>query len=156
MNEETGYKYTKTDASGMIGAIIILGIGIWVSSYINNSIPDFVGVFGPPQIIIWMPAIMCSVPLIICTYLMATANRRARAKSESPTVYRYRDETIVYTGDYELPKKPTEEANDTVYLIPANCPSCNRHLSAEGVDWIGPLQAKCPHCGATVDAEERK
>lgn len=155
MNEETGYKYTKTDACAVIGAITLVGIGYLVSSFIQSTLVGFPSGFGPPPIIAWIPMIVCTIPLMVCIYLMATANRRARAKSESPTVYRYRDETIVYTGDYEHHKDPTSQDQEKVYLIPTNCPSCNSPLSSERIDWVGPLQAKCPNCGAVVNAEER-
>jgi predicted RNA-binding Zn-ribbon protein involved in translation (DUF1610 family) len=44
----------------------------------------------------------------------------------------------------------------SVYRTPPICPSCGADINTETVDWVGPLQAKCPYCGATVDADERK
>ncbi|MFW9933191.1 MAG: hypothetical protein ACFFDR_11095 [Candidatus Thorarchaeota archaeon] len=37
--------------------------------------------------------------------------------------------------------------------VPVNCPSCNAPLSSETIDWVGPLEAKCTYCGATVRAK---
>ena len=156
MDDEEGYKYTKTDACAVIFAIALVGFGYIFSKSIESTIASFPEGFGPPAIIVWMPMIMCSIPLIICIYLIATADKRARAKSGSSSVYRYRDETLVYTGDYEIHSQPKPKTGDAVYLIPANCPSCNGSLDSDSVDWIGPLQAKCPHCGATVEAEMRE
>ncbi|MGY5879152.1 MAG: hypothetical protein RTV31_02830 [Candidatus Thorarchaeota archaeon] len=158
MNEETGYKWTKTDFCSVIGAVVILGIGILFSNFIINSMPELPGepgYFGPPMILLYMPAIMCSIPLIICIYMMATANKRAQAIGEISTVHRYRDETLVYTGDYQLDSKPESKEPEKVYLIPAECPSCQSPLNADVVDWVGPLKAKCPHCGAIVEAKEK-
>jgi len=49
--------------------------------------------YGPPTIVLYAPAIIFTIPLILCIVLMTTANRRFKAKMEKPTVYRYRDET---------------------------------------------------------------
>ncbi|TFF91635.1 hypothetical protein EU545_03410 [Candidatus Thorarchaeota archaeon] len=37
--------------------------------------------------------------------------------------------------------------------LPATCPSCGANLSQESIDWVGPLEAKCNYCGATVRAK---
>ena len=39
-----------------------------------------------------------------------------------------------------------------VYQLPRRCPECGGSLSNEEADWVGPLQAKCPYCHATVEA----
>ena len=36
--------------------------------------------------------------------------------------------------------------------IPTQCPHCKASLSHEGIDWVGPLEAKCNYCGGTVKA----
>ena len=36
--------------------------------------------------------------------------------------------------------------------LPDRCPSCNASLSHEGIDWVGPMEAKCMYCGGTVKA----
>ncbi|TFG32139.1 hypothetical protein EU528_04345 [Candidatus Thorarchaeota archaeon] len=161
MNDETRYRWTKTDIAALVAAIIVMIIGFLTSNFIIQSTPEeppgwpFPN-WGPPAIVVYLPAIILTIPLIICIGLMVTANKRFKAKMESPTVYRYRDETIVYTGDYEIHKDTTKQADTKFYLLPAECPSCNRPLSNDNVDWIGPLQAKCPHCGATIKAEARE
>ncbi len=37
--------------------------------------------------------------------------------------------------------------------LPDRCPSCGAALSHEGIDWVGPLEAKCGYCGGTVKAK---
>ena len=37
--------------------------------------------------------------------------------------------------------------------IPTECPKCGAPLSPEEIDWVGPLEAKCNYCGATVRAQ---
>ena len=36
--------------------------------------------------------------------------------------------------------------------IPEKCPSCGAPLAQENIDWVGPLEAKCNYCGATIRA----
>jgi hypothetical protein len=36
--------------------------------------------------------------------------------------------------------------------LPDKCPSCGASLSPEGIDWVGPLEARCNYCGGTVKA----
>jgi len=155
MDDEKGYKYTKTDVCATIFAIILLGVGYLVSSFISSSMPEFPEGFGPPPIIAWTPMIMLSIPLIICIIMMIRA--KVKKPEEGPTIHRYRDETTVYTGDYSLDAKPSEEEEEKpIYLVPAECPSCGSSISSKDLDWIGPMQAKCPRCGATVNAIERE
>ncbi|MFW9789472.1 MAG: hypothetical protein ACFFE2_11700 [Candidatus Thorarchaeota archaeon] len=36
--------------------------------------------------------------------------------------------------------------------LPDKCPSCGAAVSHEGIDWTGPLEAKCNYCGGTLKA----
>jgi predicted nucleic acid binding AN1-type Zn finger protein len=36
--------------------------------------------------------------------------------------------------------------------LPEKCPSCGAAVSQEGIDWTGPLEAKCNYCGGTLRA----
>jgi hypothetical protein len=36
--------------------------------------------------------------------------------------------------------------------LPEKCPSCGASISHEGIDWTGPLEAKCNYCGGTLRA----
>ncbi len=40
----------------------------------------------------------------------------------------------------------------TTVRLPEKCPTCSAGLSHEGIDWTGPLEAKCNYCGGTVRA----
>lgn len=160
MNEETGYKWTKHDVFATCMALVAFVGGIIFSNWLIESYSEPppgwpFPTYGPPTIVLYMPAIMFSIPLIICIILMATANRRHRAKMQGPTVYRYRDDTIVYTGDYEIHSEPDSKEPEKVYLIPTECPSCNAPISVDFVDWVGPLKAKCPQCEAIIEAKEK-
>ncbi|TFF95672.1 hypothetical protein EU546_02825 [Candidatus Thorarchaeota archaeon] len=38
-----------------------------------------------------------------------------------------------------------------LYQVPVRCPSCGANINEEVVDWVGPLQAQCPYCNATIE-----
>ena len=42
-----------------------------------------------------------------------------------------------------------------IYQAPSVCSSCGASISTEDVDWVGPLQLKCPYCGYIMEAEEK-
>jgi hypothetical protein len=44
----------------------------------------------------------------------------------------------------------------TTVRLPEKCPSCGAAVSHEGIDWTGPLEAKCNYCGGTVRASFEK
>ncbi len=37
--------------------------------------------------------------------------------------------------------------------LPHKCPTCTADLSDSNVDWTGPLEATCGHCGAVIQAK---
>ncbi|MGY5860012.1 MAG: hypothetical protein RTU63_11635 [Candidatus Thorarchaeota archaeon] len=154
MSEETDYKWTKNDYCAIAAAIVLFGVGILISIFITNSIPDF-ALEHTPTIILWMPAIVLAFPLLICFCLMRGANKRHKEKAGIAGVHRYRDETIVYTGDYQIDSEAELKEPEKVYLIPTECPSCNISINEESVDWVGPMKAKCPHCEAIIEVKEK-
>jgi hypothetical protein len=40
--------------------------------------------------------------------------------------------------------------------LPNECANCGAHLSPKDIDWVGPLEAECNYCGATVRAQFEK
>jgi endogenous inhibitor of DNA gyrase (YacG/DUF329 family) len=40
-----------------------------------------------------------------------------------------------------------------IYNVPRKCPECGGSINNEDVDWVGPLQAKCPYCQTTIEAQ---
>ena len=50
----------------------------------------------------------------------------------------------------------TRVEKDYIHEIPDTCKNCKASISTEDVDWVGPLSAKCPYCGATIQTERRR
>jgi DNA-directed RNA polymerase subunit RPC12/RpoP len=40
--------------------------------------------------------------------------------------------------------------------LPNKCSNCGAQLSPKDIDWVGPLEAECNYCGATVRAQFEK
>jgi hypothetical protein len=49
-------------------------------------------------------------------------------------------------------QKRSDGSEMTTVRLPEKCPSCGAAISQEGIDWIGPLEAKCNYCGGTLRA----
>ena len=58
---------------------------------------------------------------------------------------------FVIPDEYRGQKRSDGTEIKTVRL-PDRCPSCNAAISHEGIDWTGPLEAKCNYCGGTLRA----
>ena len=43
-----------------------------------------------------------------------------------------------------------------IHEPPQYCKDCGASLSAETIEWVGPLTVKCPYCGATHPTEKRE
>lgn len=60
--------------------------------------------------------------------------------------------TYAIPEQYRSPTRPGGTEIRTVRL-PAQCPTCGATIAPEGIDWVGPLEAKCNYCGGTVRAQ---
>ena len=53
--------------------------------------------------------------------------------------------------------RPDEKKEKTfIHEPPRFCEDCGAALSAEGIEWVGPLTVRCPYCGATHATEKRE
>jgi hypothetical protein len=68
--------------------------------------------------------------------------KKRRSSIEEKQTEVSRDRSTVVTVDRRI-----------IYQVPGKCPECGGNLSNEEVDWVGPLQAKCPFCRTTIEAQ---
>jgi hypothetical protein len=60
-------------------------------------------------------------------------------------------------GEYVPSQKTTVEREVLVSRkIPDRCPKCGASMSPKDVEWLGPDQVKCSHCGATVSVSTER
>ncbi|MGY5860611.1 MAG: hypothetical protein RTU63_14675 [Candidatus Thorarchaeota archaeon] len=50
-------------------------------------------------------------------------------------------------------KTRSDGSEMTTVRLPEKCPSCGAAISQEGIDWTGPLEAKCNYCGGSLRAK---
>lgn len=43
-----------------------------------------------------------------------------------------------------------------IHEPPDVCPNCKAAISSEEVEWVGPLTARCPYCGASLKTQKRE
>lgn len=110
------------------------------------------GPYGPPLIMALIPFGMGILGFLTCVSTLRSSGR------QTPTMPSYIPETVVYSGDYSINPEFSDQARGgkAVYQVPSRCPACGAAISNEDVDWVGPLQAKCPYCNAIFDAVKRR
>ena len=55
--------------------------------------------------------------------------------------------------DQHRGQRRSDGSEMTTVRLPQKCPSCGAAISQEGIDWTGPLEAKCNYCGGTLRAK---
>ncbi|MFW9918791.1 MAG: hypothetical protein ACFFED_04280 [Candidatus Thorarchaeota archaeon] len=70
-------------------------------------------------------------------------------------IYKTNKNIFPTTGMFR-PTRSTSHEVSYVYEPPEKCPNCKGILSAETIEWVGPLTAKCPYCGSSVKTEKRR
>ncbi|TFH10224.1 MAG: hypothetical protein E4H14_02905 [Candidatus Thorarchaeota archaeon] len=51
---------------------------------------------------------------------------------------------------------PAPRERSFIHEPPRFCKDCGASLSAETIEWVGPLTIKCPYCGASHATEKRE
>ena len=61
-------------------------------------------------------------------------------------------------GMFGMMAASSDEPRERTYIHepPRFCSDCGGTLSAETIEWVGPLTVKCPYCGATHATEKRE
>lgn len=57
-------------------------------------------------------------------------------------------------GMFDTEERPREKSY--IHEPPDVCPNCKAAISNEDVEWVGPLSARCPYCGATLKTQKRE
>ncbi|MHA1769501.1 MAG: hypothetical protein ACTSV3_06565 [Candidatus Thorarchaeota archaeon] len=99
----------------------------------------------------WMILIMVIVVLSVVFIGVACARRATPVKKEvfaSITV----EAPLSVVPQEQQEKVLAPGRQTTTVRLPLKCPSCGADVSPENVDWVGPLEAKCAYCGATMRA----
>ena len=101
--------------------------------------------------------IIASILIPLCIGLFACRRIRRTAQPMRMGRRRRLDSVLIEAPIHAIPedrqeKVMTHGTRTTTVRLPVNCPSCDAVVSHESVDWVGPLEAKCSYCGATIRA----
>ena len=91
-----------------------------------------------------IPLLMPIVLLIICGIAFRRKTQTSGFAVQPPE--------FAIPEDYHREANAFDDSSMQTVGLPERCPSCGASLSSETVDWVGPLEAKCSYCGATVHA----
>ena len=121
-----------------------------IGVYDDAHIPGFFQSLSFFDLIILLMVLAFLLPLIICI----VGARRLRRKGPSP---RRPDTILVDAPFHAIPEESrgsvqTDGSRTTTVRLPVECPSCGAQIAHENVDWVGPLEARCNYCGATIRA----
>lgn len=114
--------------------------------------------YGPSPMTIAPPLVIGLIILVITSIsisIILTRRKRIQSILKTPS----KDEKASLkplispsTPITKTPPKPPPVSTLPVPHLPTNCRHCKAPLIWEDVDWVGPLQAKCPFCGQVVEA----
>jgi hypothetical protein len=121
-----------------------------IGVYDDAHIPGFFQSLSFFDLIILLMVLAFLLPLIICI----VGARRLRRKGPS---FRRSETVLVDAPIHAIPEDSrgsvqTHGTRATTVRLPSVCPSCGAQVSHESVDWVGPLEAQCNYCGATLRA----
>ena len=103
----------------------------------------------------WM-ALLFTVPFIFIVFPCIFAARRGRGPG-AHQYYRRRRSFTMSAPPFAIPdehrgRTRADGSDLTTVRVPKKCPNCNAALAQSTLEWIGPLEARCSYCGATVQA----
>ena len=119
-----------------------------IGVYDDTHVPGF---FESLDLFDWIfIIIIASVLLPLCCGLFACRRMRGRTLPIHESI-------AVEAPLHAIPDKyqgsvQRHGSQTTTVRLPLKCPSCDAEVSHEGVDWVGPLEAKCSYCGGTMRA----
>ncbi|MHA1247171.1 MAG: hypothetical protein ACTSPE_07575 [Candidatus Thorarchaeota archaeon] len=97
----------------------------------------------PPMIIAGMIVVGIGVALAVRSRRPRSGVQPTSVVGGPPTPPGPRTEYRSYQSDSDVPR---------VVTLPTSCPSCGAPIVSEEIEWVGPLEARCSHCGAIVRA----
>jgi hypothetical protein len=92
-----------------------------------------------------IPAVFIVVAIIIVLTVCRVGSQAVRGVVVNAPAF-------VIPESYRATPRPDGTEIRTVRL-PERCPTCGAAISSEGIDWVGPLEARCNYCGGTVKAQ---
>lgn len=136
--------------------IIIFGI-VWVGG-LSALAFLMLFVWSVPFLVALIPLGMVIAGLFLSGFMYTNSDPRVQLRKAMAMQRQFQQDFLEIAGE-ELhdAQSPYHQRGDPyVYQLPTKCTECNASISTEDVDWVGPLQARCPYCHATIEARRRR
>lgn len=145
----------QNTAAGKAVAVCFLAIWIMVAIFMGSMFLGMPLMSDGFFIVILIPFAMAAFGVVLCIAIAKgnTGVARARRMGSGYSISTTGD--AMYSDSHGTTVHSPESSRRVVFEIPRECPSCGASLNSEQVEWIGPLQAQCPYCLATIEAAER-
>ncbi|MGY5859300.1 MAG: hypothetical protein RTU63_08015 [Candidatus Thorarchaeota archaeon] len=116
--------------------------------YDDSHVPGLLDSIDPDDWIFIIILVVTFVPICVGSLVSRRRGRKGRDFHESIAV-----EAPIHVIPEKHQKSVQYHGSQTTTVrLPLKCPSCGAQASHEGVDWVGPLEAKCGYCGGTMRA----
>ena len=120
-----------------------------VGVYDDAHIPGFFQSLSFFEMIMLIAVLSFLIPLVIC--IVAVRRTRRTTKQVMDTIL-VEAPMHAIPEDHEGSVQVHGSRRTTTVRLPTTCPSCGAQVSHESVDWVGPLEAQCGYCNATIRA----
>ena len=112
--------------------------------------PDIFGdIFGTFTLMFTVITIVAIVIVILVVYFVCRAGSGvATSMARGFTI----EAPSFVIPDRHRGQRRSDGSEMKTVRLPEKCPSCGAAISHEGIDWTGPLEAKCNYCGGTLRA----
>ncbi len=119
-----------------------------IGVYDDSHVPGLLASIDLFDLIFIIIPVVIFVPICIGSLVSNRRGRKGREFHESIAV----EAPIHVIPDKHQKSIQYHGSQTTTVRLPLKCPSCGAEVSHEGVDWVGPLEAKCAYCGGTMRA----
>ncbi len=119
-----------------------------IGVYDDSHVPGLLASIDPFDLIFIIIPVVIFVPICIGSLVSNRRGRKGREFHESIAV----EAPIHVIPDKHKKSVQYHGSQTTTVRLPLKCPSCGAEVSHEGVDWVGPMEAKCGYCGGTMRA----
>lgn len=145
----------QNTTAGKAVAICFLAIWMMVAIFMSTMLFGIPFVSDTLFVFNLIPLFMVAFGVVFCIAITKSNTGFARSRRLSSGYSISTTGDAMYSESQGAVMHRPEADRRIIFEVPSKCPSCSASLTTEEVEWVGPLQAQCPYCLATIDASER-
>lgn len=122
-----------------------------IGVYDDAHIPGFFQSLSFFEMMMLISVLAVVIPMICCIVGIRRSRRRVTPVRRTESILVDAPDHVI-PQDYQGSVQTHGSRRTTTVRLPVECPSCGAQVSHESVDWVGPLEAQCSYCNATIRA----